>query len=163
MKKIVSSIIIALLLLAGCGSYYYAELYIIHCNEKSFVSKVDSLKTIHPEYKYFFRDADGTLKEFDRPYAPFNEDTTLLHYNFAFFIPSENKVFQCYIVPYDSLNNKTDFILRFASVADTNHIKTDFINTKDINERDNSKYKRIFEDSILGKLNIKWEREQKKF
>jgi len=152
--------LVVLLMLVCCGSYFYAESYTIQCSEKDFVHKVDSFKSVHPEYKWTVRKSGGTLVEAGGPRAPFSSmgDTALLHYDFVFYIPSENKLFQCHIVPYDSLSFQNEFSLSFSSVADTNYSEIYYLNTdQSVREKD-AKYKHLFEELILEKLNVNWEK-----
>ena len=152
--------LISLLIFAGCGSYFYAELYTIHCSEIDFVHKVDSLKSAHPEYKWTVRAPDGTHIDSDGPSTPFSSigDKELLHYDFVFYIPSENKLFQCHIVPYDSLSSNDEFTLRFASVSDTNYSEGYCLNSGELTREENARYKHLFEELILDKLNVRWEK-----
>ena len=154
--------VFSIIIFAGCGSYYYAELYTIHCSEKDFVLKVDSLKSVHPEYKWTVHAPDGSLVDSDSPRAPFSSmgDTTLLHYDFYFYIPSENKLFQCHIIPYDSLSSNEEFTLRFSHVCDTNHSDNYELNSGKSTREKDARYKHLFEKLILDKLNVKWDREK---
>lgn len=155
--------LISLLLFVSCGSYFYAESYKIHCSEIDFVHKVDSLKSVHPEYKWTIHAPDGTLVDSDGPSTPFSSigDEELLHYDFEFYIPCENKLFQCHIVPYDSLNSNNEFTLRFASVSDTNYSEGYRLNSGELTREEDVRYKHLFEKLILDKLNVHWEKERR--
>ncbi|MBR0078008.1 MAG: hypothetical protein IJP72_06390 [Bacteroidales bacterium] len=151
-------ILISVIMFAGCGSYFHAESYNIQCSKKDFVHKVDSFKSVHPEYKWTVCKPDGTLAEAGGPRAPFSSmgDTALLHYDFVFYIPSENKLFQCHIVPYDSLSSQDEFSLLFSTVSDTDYIENYHLNTRESTRMEDARYKRLFEELILEKLNVKW-------
>ena len=159
-KNLVLIFFTFLVLLVGCGSDFYAEKYAIHANQKELVHKVDSFKKVHPEYRYF-GPIDSTLvpKETDGPRAPFQSmgDTSLLRYDFAFHVASENMIFYCNIINYDSLDLSEPTILDFVSVTDTDVRQGYTINTKDLSRKDNSRYKRVFEKEILDNLGVAWE------
>ena len=161
MKKILSLFFFTLLvILVGCGSDFYAEKYAIHTTQKELVHKVDSFKKEHPEYRHFGT-IDSTLvpKETDGPSAPFQSmgDTSLLHYSFFFRIASENRIFYCNIINYDSLNLSEPTVLDFVSVTDTDMRQGYRINTRDLSRKDNARYKRVFEKEILDNLGVAWE------
>lgn len=147
-----------LLLFVGCGSYFYAEPYKIHCSEIDFVRKVDSLKSVHPEYKWNVRAPNGAYVDSDGPSTPFSSigEGNLMHYDFTFYIPTENKLFQCHIVPYDTLNSKDEFTLRFTSVSDTNYSENYNLNSDKSTCEKDAEYQHLFEELILEKLNVNW-------
>ena len=159
MKKIYI-LLLCLCVYQSCGSYFSAEQYTIHCSKMDFVRKVDSLKSAHHEYKWTVRNPDGTYEDSDGISTPFKSigDDDLLHYNFTFYIPSENKLFQCQIVPYNSLVSENEFTLVFSSVSDTTYRQVCSINTKELPKEENEKYKRLFETLILESLNVEWEK-----
>lgn len=147
------------LMLVGCGSYFYAEQYTVHCSQRDFVRKVDSLKYVHPEFRWTNSKPNGTFEDSDGISTPFESigNKEILEYNFVFYIPSENKLFLCHIVSYDSLNSNDEFTLLFASVADTNYSENYYLNTKISTKEEDAKYKHLFEELILDKINVYWE------
>ncbi len=161
MKKIPALTFFTLLMLfVGCGSDFYAEKYAIHTTQKELVDKVDSFKKEHPEYRHLaIIDSTMVPKETDGPRAPFQSmgDTSLLHYSFFFRVTSENRIFYCNIINYDSLSLSEPTILDFVSVTDTDVRQGYTINTKDLSRKDNSRYKRVFEKEILDNLGVAWE------
>ena len=161
MRRIVANILsffIVVVLFAGCGSNYYAEKYVIHTTQKELVRKIDSFKNEHPEYRHFVM-IDGKQVDSDHPCAPFQTmgDTTLLRYVFSFRITSENMIFQCNILNYDSLDQSELTTLNFIAVTDTAVRNAYTINTKDLSMKDNNRYKRVFEKEILDNLGVVWE------
>ena len=151
-----------LLLCYGCGSAFYSEEYTIKTTKKDFVNKVDSFKNCHTEYKCYEHDKYGNLIDSDyadAPYAIALGDSTLLRYSISFYIPSTEKIFRCYIIPYDSLSEDESFVLQFCLISDTNYLNICEINTKDLSYIENKKYKIVFEQEILDKLDVEWEKE----
>ena len=80
-----------------------------------------------------------------------------MRYDFAFHVASENMIFYCNIINYDSLDLSEPTILDFVSVTDTDVRQGYTINTKDLSRKDNSRYKRVFEKEILDNLGVEWE------
>ena len=161
MRRIVANILsffIVVVLFAGCGSNYYAEKYVISTTQKELVRKIDSFKNEHPEYRHFEM-IDGERIDSDHPCAPFQTmgDTTLLRYDFSFHVTSENMIFQCNILNYDSLDQSELTTLNFIAVTDTAVRNAYTINTKDLSMKDNNRYKRVFEKEILDNLGVVWE------
>ena len=161
MRRIVANILsffLVVVLFAGCGSNYYAEKYVIHTTQKELVRKIDSFKNEHPEYRHFEM-IDGERIDSDHPCAPFQTmgDTTLLRYDFSFHVTSENMIFQCNILNYDSLDQSELTTLNFIAVTDTAVRNAYTINTKDLSMKDNNRYKRVFKKEILDNLGVVWE------
>ena len=161
MRRIVANILsffLVVVLFAGCGSNYYAEKYVIHTTQKELVRKIDSFKNEHPEYRHFEM-IDGERIDSDHPCAPFQTmgDTTLLRYDFSFHVTSENMIFQCDILNYDSLDQSELTTLNFIAVTDTAVRNAYTINTKDLSMKDNNRYKRVFKKEILDNLGVVWE------
>lgn len=159
MKRLLLIFTSTIYLLAGCGTDWYSETYEIHTTQSDFVRKVDSLKIAHPEYNWYSYDKDWNVIKSDYAYAPYERmgRSDLLFYSLVFYIPSENKLFSCHIIPYDSLNNVKQFTLRFIAILDTNSSMRYEINTNDLSYKDNARYKRVFENQILNSLNVKWD------
>ncbi len=152
--------LILTLIIVGCGRNIHSERYVIHCTERDFVQKVDSLKSVHPDLRQTTYGHDESCEDSDRIMMPFKSmgRKDILDYEFVFNIPSENRSFCCLIPSYDSLSQDKEFYLEFITVSDKNHSVYYGINTKELSKEDNSRYKRILENCILEKLNVEWER-----
>ncbi len=153
---------IPLLLCYGCGIGWYSEEYTIKTTKKDFVNKVDSFKNCHTEYKCYEHDKYGNIIDSDHAYAPYDialGDSTLLYYSISIYIPSTEKIFRCYIIPYDSLSEDESFVMQFRFISDTNYLNVCDINTKDLSYKENKNYKKVLEQEILNKLDVEWENE----
>lgn len=144
--------LVCVMMLFRCGSASSAEKYIIYASQQDFVKKIHDYKDYCPENDW--------SSQSDYVYAPYEKslgDTTVLFYYFDIYIPSEQKVFSCVIIPYDSTNTANQFSLRFLSIFDTSTLVRKYINTVDLSTRDNSYYKHVFETKFLEELNVKWQ------
>ena len=153
-----ATFILSLLLFGGCGSNYHAETYTINTSQRELVRKVDSFKNKHPEYKHFTM-CNGELSEDggpDYPYGYSMGDSSIVRYDFAFQVPSENMIFRCNILKYDSTNRSIPTYLHFYAVTDTAVRNAYTINTKDLSREDNVRYKKTFEREILDNLGVEW-------
>ena len=150
--------ILLLVFFGGCGSNYHAETYTINTSQRELVRKVDSFKNEYPEYRHF-TEFNGELSEDDGPNYPFGYamgDSSIVRYDIAFYVASENMVFRCNILNYDSTNRSTPTYLHFNAVTDTAVRNGYTINTKDLSRKDNKRYKKTFEREILDNLGVEW-------
>ena len=171
---------------SSCGLGWYSEHYCIKTSKKNFVTKVDSFKMVHPEYSWHRYDEQGNVQDSDHAYDPFdNEDAnstflpgsgyefvhafeklskslskeqhTTVQYSITFYIPSDNEVLRCSIRGFDTLDKSDQFQLSFDFVADTSYFHTRQIR-KDLSKSDKLKYMALFENQILNRLNVEWEK-----
>lgn len=171
---------------SGCGTGWYSELYRIKTSGKDFVTKVDSFKAAHPEYSWHRYDEYGNIQDSDHAYDPFDpedsnstflpgsgyeyvhafeklsklsskEQPTTVQYIMTFYIPSDNVILRCTIGAFDTLETSNQFQLRFDFVADTNYSQVRHVR-KDLNKSDKLKYMTLFENQILNRLNVEWEK-----
>lgn len=153
-----AAFILLLLFFGGCGSNYHAETYTINTSQRELVRKVDSFKNEHPEYKHFTM-YNGELSEddgLDYPYGYAMGDSSIVRYGIAFHVASENMIFRCNIMNYDSSNRSTPTYLHFNAVTDTAVRNSYTINTKDLSRKNNERYKKTFEREILDNLGVEW-------
>ena len=153
-----ATFILLLLLFGGCGSNYHAETYTLNTSQRELVRKVDSFKNKHPEYRHFIH-YNGELSEDDGPDYPYGYsmgDSSIVRYDIAFHVASENMIFRCNIMNYDSTDRSIPIYLHFYAVTDTDVRNAYTINTKDLSREDNNRYKRTFEREILDNLGVEW-------
>ena len=116
-----ATFILSLLLFGGCGSNYHAETYTLNTSQCELVRKVDSFKNKHPEYRHI-TNYNGVLSEDDGPDYPYGYamgDSSIVRYSIAFYVASENMIFRCNIMNYDTTNRTTPTYLHFHAVTDT--------------------------------------------
>lgn len=153
-----ATFILSLLLFGGCGSNYHAETYTLNTSQCELVRKVDSFKNKHPEYRHI-TNYNGVLSEDDGPDYPYGYamgDSSIVRYSIAFYVASENMIFRCNIMNYDTNNRTTPTYLHFHAVTDTAVRNAYTINTKDLSREDNVRYKKTFEREILDNLGVEW-------
>lgn len=135
------------------GSQRYTEFYEFHINEMELIKAIGKFKVENPKYSFQATELLPTAKKVQVPYL--ERDTNLHVYYLHLYNYVEKQIVCFYIRHQDRSSCKLGFVSinRWLPFADWKRVN------KDLAGEENREAKREFEEDILDKLDIKYEKE----